>query len=284
MGKNPLGRGLASLLGEKGQEEIVNNTLVKDIPVAKILPNPFQPRRIFSEEEIQELAESISRSGLLQPLVVRQMRGKDNFELIAGERRLRAVKLLGWETVPAVVREVDVQEMALFALVENIQRKDISPIEEARTYRLLMEKFSLTQEEVARLVSKSRSRIANALRLLSLPEEVQEKIAKGEISFSQAREILSGNPDAEEIRRRAKMVASSKMTVREIRKEKDPFSCRVEETFQQLLGTKVRIEHNDRKKSGKIIIEYYSLADLDRIINLIREGRRQTNASSFGVN
>ncbi len=282
MGKRVLGRGLSELLGGVSPEDLVDAPLVRSIPIDKISPNPFQPRREFSEEEIQELADSISQVGLLQPLIVRQQRGAEGFELIAGERRWRALKLLGWETCPAVVREINDQEMALFALIENIQREDLSPIEEAQAYQLMIERFSLTQENLARLVGKSRSHIANLLRLLSLPPDVQEKVDKGLISFSQAKELLSGSPTPQEIRNRAETVLRERATVREIRqkRETDPFIKRVEETLQRLLGTKVILDHNSRKNRGRLILEYYSLSDLDRIMEILREGRRFINERS----
>ncbi len=289
MAKQALGRGLASLLGDSGtfQGEGVPNSLVRNISVEEVFPNPYQPREAFSDQEIQELADSISRSGLLQPIVVRRRKDASGFELVAGERRLRAVKSLGWESIPAVVRDVDTREMAVLALVENIQRQDVSPIEEARAYRRLMEEFSLSQEDVAKLVGKSRAKVANTLRLLSLPEDIQREISSGEVSFSQARELLTGRPAKEEIVRRYQVLKSKKATVREIKeevKQKDPFVLRLEETLQQLLGTKVSLQHNERKKQGKIVIEYYSLVDLDRVVDVIRRGRREINGGSTSSN
>jgi len=287
MGKKVLGRGLSELLGGATPDDLVSHSLVRNVPINKISPNPFQPRTDFSEEEIRELADSISRSGLLQPLVLRPRRDADGFELVAGERRLRALKLLGWEECPAIIRDIGDREVALLALVENVQREALSPIEEARAYKSLMEKFSLTQEDISHLIGKSRSYVANVLRLLSLPPEVQERVGRGEISFSQARELLSGKASPEEIRQQAEIVMREKVTVREIRRKRmvDPFIRRFEETLQALLGTKVVLEHNSRKNRGKLVIEYYSLEDLDRIMDILREGRRISNeGSSFGVN
>ncbi len=283
MSKSPLGRGLASLLGERQPDEVIDPALVKKIPVDKIVSNPFQPRENFSTQQIQELADSIAVSGLLQPIVVRRLRDRDKFELIAGERRWRAVKSLGWKTIPALVKEISDKEMALLALVENVQREDLSPIEEAKTYKLLMERFSLTQEALSKLIGKSRSHIANILRLLKLPKDVQKEINEGRLSFSQARELLSGGFQ-QDLHNRMKKVIEAKMTVRQIRKEKDPFSKRIEELFQEFLGTKVRLEHSDRKKSGRLIIEYYSLQDLDRLLEIVKQGRRSLNAGSISVN
>ena len=287
MGKKALGRGLSDLLGGSSPDDLVGHPLVRNVPIDRVSPNPFQPRTDFPEEEIRELADSISRSGLLQPLVLRQQRGTDKFELVAGERRLRALRLLGWEACPAVVRDVDDRDMALLAVIENVQRENLSPMEEARAYRALMEKFSLTQEELSRLIGKSRPYVANILRLLSLPPEVQEKVDQGAISFSQARELLSGSPSPEEIRHRAEAVVRERVTVREIRQKRivDPFVRRFEETLQTLLGTKVVLEHNSRKNRGKLVIEYYSLEDLDRIMDILRQGRGNNNErSGFGVN
>ncbi len=280
MAKRVLGRGLASLLGEMSGEEVSAGSITRSIPVEKIVPNPYQPRKTFPEEEISTLAESISRNGLLQPLVVRHNKDQDCFELIAGERRLRAIKRLGWDTCPALVREVEDRDMALLALVENLQREELSPIEEAEGYKAIMDKFGLSQEDLARLLGLSRSHIANILRLLTLPEDVKGQIAERKISFSQARELMSGSPSAEEIRRRAQLVVEKKVTVREITRQvkaPDPFVKRLEESLQILLGTKVLLDHNAKKNRGRLIIEYYSLADLDRLVDLLREGRRHSN-------
>ncbi len=280
MAKRVLGRGLASLLGEMSGDEVPAGSITRSIPVEKIVPNPYQPRKTFPEEEITSLAESISRNGLLQPLVVRHNREKDCFELIAGERRLRAIRRLGWDTCPALVREVEDRDMALLALVENLQREELSPIEEAEGYRAIMDRFGLSQEDLARLLGLSRSHIANVLRLLTLPEDVKSRIAEGKITFSQAREIMSGAPSPEEIRKRAELVVEKRVSVREIKREingPDPFVKRLEESLQVLLGTKVQLDHNAKKNRGRLIIEYYSLADLDRLVDMLREGRRHSN-------
>ncbi len=286
MKKSVLGRGLSSLLGEESLSDLGGN-LVKSIPISSIRPNPHQPRSSFDESTIKELARSIETSGLMQPIVVCFQRDKKGYILVSGERRLRAVKLLGWEYIPAMIREIEEKEMALLAVVENVQREDISPIDEARIYKRIIKEFSLSQDAVASLVGKSRSHVANMLRLLSLPEEVQEKVKKKALSFGQARELLSTRISDEERKHLAEEVVEQKITVKEISKKikpEDPFTKKIEEEMQAALGTKVKIEHNQVRKKGKIVIEYYSLEELDRIADILKKGRNGYEGSGFSVN
>ena len=188
MNKKRLGKGLDALLsksqGEKREHEI------KDIDIDKIKPNPFQPRDRFTEGALEELANSIAQKGVLQPVTVREVQ-YDNFELVTGERRWRAAKMAGLSTIPAIIRSFEDEEMMEVALIENLQREDLNPIEEAYAYQKMIEKFDITQKEVAERVSKSRSTVANTLRLLNLPPSVQEFVSRETISMGHARALLS---------------------------------------------------------------------------------------------
>lgn len=187
MNKKRLGKGLDALLS-KSQEEKREHE-IKDIDIDKIKPNPFQPRDRFTEETLEELANSIAQKGVLQPVTVREVQ-YDNFELVTGERRWRAAKMAGLNTIPAIIRTFEDEEMMEVALIENLQREDLNPIEEAYAYQKMIEKFDITQKEVAERVSKSRSTVANTLRLLNLPPSVQEIVSRETISMGHARALL----------------------------------------------------------------------------------------------
>ncbi len=197
--KSGLGRGLGALLGETALEvgEASNDAPPRTLPVDEVVPNPDQPRKTFDDDELDELADSIRKNGILQPLVVRERGG--SYQIIAGERRYQAAKRAGLEQVPVVVREVSDEEVLQLALIENLQRSDLNPLEAARGYRDLMEQNGLTQEEVGKILSKSRSAVANSLRLLDLPDEVQDMVARGELSAGHARAILSVSGDSARI-------------------------------------------------------------------------------------
>jgi len=191
--KSRLGKGLGALLGDNYLAAATEGFEVRSLPLASIVPNPYQPRREFRAEELEDLRKSIQENGLLQPIVVRPAAGigPDRFELVAGERRLRSVTALGWERVPAVIREVDDRTLLVLALVENLQREGLNPLEEAEGYRQLMEEFSLTQGEVAEAVGRSRPTIANALRLLKLPPSIRRLLDEGSLSMGHARALLA---------------------------------------------------------------------------------------------
>jgi ParB family transcriptional regulator, chromosome partitioning protein len=218
--KARLGKGLSALLGEyTGEAEPAPGGTVRNVLTSRIAANPFQPRREFTPEQLAELEESIRQSGLLQPLVVRPAptdaaEGAE-WELVAGERRLRAVRRLGWTEVPAVVRELDDRAMLVLAIVENVQRADLSPLEEAAAYRRLMDEFGFTQAEVAESVGRERSTVANLLRLLALPASVQRMVNQGELSMGHARALL-GLEDEREIADLARQAAVEGMTVRAV--------------------------------------------------------------------
>ena len=279
-----LGRGLEALLGPISREQAEASGALKELPVAQLRPNPYQPRTRIDEEALDELTASIEVSGLLQPVVVRPH--GSGYELIAGERRWRAVQRLGWPTIPAVVKEVGDQTLLTLALVENLQRNDLSPIDEADGYRRLMEQFAVPQGEVARLVGRNRSTVANLLRLLRLPADVREMVHTCALSEGHARALLAlENPEA--ISRLARQAVADGWSVREIeervrgegrpspaaRRKREtrtltPDARRVEEVLRKRLGTDVKV-HPRRRGRGFLTIQYYSNDDLSRLLELI---------------
>ncbi|MDI6605826.1 MAG: ParB/RepB/Spo0J family partition protein [Candidatus Omnitrophota bacterium] len=281
MERKALGKGLSALIPEK-EPEINQGIKIINVQTEKIKPNPFQPREDFESQSLEELAQSIKEKGVIQPLLVR--RKGDDYELIAGERRLRAANLLDMKEVPVLVRDVEDQESLELALIENIQRQDLNPIEEAHAYQYLIEKFNLTQEKIGQVLGKARVSITNILRLLRLPQEVQEELKKGRISFAHGRALLEID-DENYQRRLAQEVISRKLTVSELeslikmhrpraakrrigQSQREPYLAVLEETLQHLLATKVRI--SKRKKRGHILIEFYSQEDLERITHILR--------------
>jgi ParB family chromosome partitioning protein len=283
-----LGRGLEALLGPAARESVEDTSALRELPVTAISPNPFQPRREFDETALAELTASIEASGLLQPIVVRPVGSR--YELIAGERRWRAVQRLGWKTVPAVVREVDDQAALTLALIENLQRDDLSPIDTAIGYQQLMTEFGISQNEVARLVGRDRSTVANTLRLLKLPSNVQQLLQAGELSEGHARALLSLDSPAE-IARLAREAIEGGWSVRQteamvrggddsrprgrmFRKDAAPKASpsaearRIEDVLRKRLGTDVRLTAK-RRGRGQLSISYYSNDDLARILELI---------------
>ena len=260
-----------------------------EISVAVIAPNRFQPRREFDEAALEELRESIARHGILQPLSVRAV-GDGKYELIAGERRLRAARLAGHTTVPVVVRTASDAEMAEMALIENIQREDLNPIEEARAYEQLLTKFRLSQEELARRVARSRSAIANSVRLLRLAEEVQAFIANGVLSMGQTRPLLAleskilQREAAEYIQEHELSARGAEALVKRLLKDPnvlkkaaqpaktrtpDIFVREAEERLTRSLGTKVRIQESREQGKGRLEISYFSADDLERLLALL---------------
>lgn len=277
MSKKRLGKGLQALIPSIEDEK----QGVTEIKINRILPNPHQPRRDFDDEKLEELAASIREHGVIQPIIVRE--NGDMYELVAGERRWRAAKKLGHTTIPAIIKEYTDGEVMEIALIENLQREDLNPIEEAAAYKQLMEEFGLTQDELSKKIGKSRSLIANSIRLLNLPAEIQEFLEKGAITTGHARSLLSLDDKGMQMEL-AKRIIEEGLTVRDIEKivkkaavekdkktkkapeTKDPLLLDIEERLKMVLGTQVRIK-NGRNK-GKIEIEYYSGEDLERIIEI----------------
>lgn len=285
--KQRLGRGLEALLGPISREQAQASGALREISVAAISPNPFQPRRSFDDTALAELASSIDVSGLLQPIVVRPVGSR--FELIAGERRWRAVQRLGWSKVPAVVRELDDRTTLTLALIENLQRDDLTALDEAIGYQRLMGEFNVAQAEVARLVGKDRSTIANTLRLLKLPADVQELLQARTISEGHGRALLALE-DALEMGRVAREIVAHGWSVREVealvrgetpekargkmmkkpaaQKPASADARRVEDALRKRLGTDVRLTAK-RRGRGLLAISYYSNDDLARVLELI---------------
>lgn len=274
-----LGKGLEALLPQIGADDNVVSAKLDDLR-----PNPYQPRREFDEEKLRELANSIREHGIIQPIIVRKsFRG---YEIVAGERRWRAAKLVDLQEVPIVVKEFDDRQMTEIALIENLQREDLNSIEIAEAYNNIMQKFDLTQDELAKKVGQSRSHVANFLRLLNLPQEIREYVSRGTISMGHARAIL-GLEDKQQQILVAKKIIEDDLSVRVVEqmvnrltknvpretKKKKPENNRIiqqyEEKFRSSLGTAVKIHSG--KKRGKIEIEYYSMDDLERILSLLNE-------------
>ncbi len=285
MERKALGKGLSALIPDKPASQIGQKDEIIYVQSDLIRPNPFQPREDFDNASIEELAQSIKEKGIIQPLLVR--RKGDAYELIAGERRLRAAKSLNIKELPILVKDVQDRDSLELALIENIQRQGLNPIEEAHAYQHLMDKFELTQERISEALGKSRATIANTLRLLKLPHEIQQELKNGRISFGHARALLEIE-DLNLQRRLVQDVISKGLSVRElenllrIRRPRltkrrigvslrEPLVAAMEEQLQHSLGTKVRI--SKRKKRGHILIEFYSEEELSRIIKIIRGER-----------
>lgn len=314
--KGGLGKGLGAIFGEntspaveKAQEPA---SAAQDLLIKNIAANPYQPRCNFDEEKLQELAASIKEFGVVQPVVVRK-KGR-NYELVAGERRLRAATLAGLTKVPAIVKDYDDAKMMEIALIENIQRHDLNPIEEAQGLRRLMQEFKLTQEQTAEKVGRSRSAVTNILRLLNLPEQVQKQIINGVLTMGQAKQLL-GLPKPEQMCEVAEAIIangwSSRMTEEVVRKlkegkklkivrelieeeaknndnkekkpkreptENDIFCHDFEQRLVEFLGTKVKVVpklDEQGRQGGTIHIEYYSAEDLERIYEVLQQGRHE---------
>jgi len=276
-----LGRGLDALLPAL---DVHDDDKVVQIPLKELRTNPYQPRKHFSEDSIQELAASIREHGVIQPIIVRSvLRG---YEIIAGERRYRAAKLCELDTIPAVVREFTDRQVMEIALIENIQREDLNAIEIAQAYRGLMEQFNYTQEELSAKVGKSRSHIANFLRLLQLPEEIKEHVSRGTLSMGHARAI-AGMSDAKQQKELAENAIQQRWSVRQLEeaiqkraemssekkaktpnRRKDPYIDQIEEQLRNIYRTTVKVKHN--KTKGKIEFSYYTIDDLERLLQLLQ--------------
>jgi ParB family transcriptional regulator, chromosome partitioning protein len=284
-----LGRGLEALLGSATGLASSDDGALRSIPIGQISRNPFQPRHEFNVEELAELQESLKASGLLQPITVRRRPGKDGFELIAGERRLRAATKLGWKEIPAIIKEIDDRTLLTLALVENLQRSDLNPIEEAEGYDHLLQEFGLTQQQVADTVGKDRTTVANVLRLLQLPESVRKLLQEGHLTMGHAK-VLLGLEDPEKIATLAREIVKDGLTVREIEQRlrqvapartgkkagrprasdrQSPELKRIEERLRRFLQTDAAIKVGSRNR-GTLTIHFYSSDDLERVLELLR--------------
>lgn len=279
MQKKALGKGLGALF--EGVTKEAEAMRVLQIEVDRIIPNRYQPRRVFDPAGLQELTESIKQSGLLQPVILRR-RQDGQFELIAGERRWRASKAAGLKKIPGLIRDASDAQLLGLALIENIQREDLNPIEEARGFRRLNQEFQMKQEEIAHQVGKNRSTVSNALRLLGLPLEIQEEIGSGKLSSGHAKALLALTKTGDQVRL-ARQIKKKGLSVRDTEKWVKQFSqtsprkkavfrsfsavLDVEEKLKRHLGTQVRIA--SKLKGGTVQITYHDVSDLDRITGLI---------------
>jgi ParB family transcriptional regulator, chromosome partitioning protein len=289
MEKKALGRGLSALITPKDIDQAINanpqasdggpgKETILQIPISKIKTNKYQPRLDFNEEKLKELTNSIKEKGVVQPILVRK--SQNGYEIIAGERRLRAVKALGQETVPAIVKDVADVDMLELALIENIQREELNPMEEAHAFHKFMSDFSFTQDKIAQVLGKDRSTVANILRLLNLPGKIQNFLSQGAITTGHAKALLGLQVESSQlkvcdiivekglsVRETENLISRKAQTSRKVDQKKDPQISDMETSLRQALGTQVKITHG--KKRGKIQIEYYSANDLNRITDLI---------------
>ena len=277
MQKKVLGRGLSALMPEKPVE---SGAKVVNLKIADIKESELQPRQEASPAKMAELKASIKEKGVIQPVLVRSAKG--GYELIAGERRMRAAKELGFTQLPAIIKDVDDAEVLQLALIENIQREELNPLEEAQAYQQLITQFGFTQEKIGQMVGKNPSSISNTLRLLKLPQEIQAALRKGMISMGHARTILGLKGFAEQDRifqrtmaqqlsvRELEVLVSKRVTTGRRKRSlaRDAHIVALEEQLQRALGTKVRITAG--RKRGKIVLEYYTNSDLERITNLLK--------------
>jgi ParB family chromosome partitioning protein len=284
MERKALGKGISALIPEKTTEEKQEKIIYA--PIDQIKPNPLQPREDFDLQNMEDLIQSIKEKGVIQPILVR--RQGDSYELIAGERRLRAANALNLKEIPVIIKDVQDRDSLELSLIENIQRQELNPIEEARAFQYLIDKFGVTQEKLSEVLGKSRVSVTNTLRLLKLPKEIQDEMKKGRISFAHGRALLEVE-DVNQQRRLAHEIIANGLSVRElesllktyrpkISKRRmrvsapvEPYIAVLEEELQHILATKIRI--SKQKKRGRIVIEFYSQQDLERIASRIKGGK-----------
>lgn len=282
-----LGRGLSALMADVGPEQQAAPRKAEiHIPVERVHPNPDQPRRAFNDDALAELASSIKEKGIIQPLIVRPLANQpDNFEIVAGERRWRAAQIAQLHEVPVIVRSFDDTEVLEIAIIENIQRADLNPVDEAAGYRQLMDKFGHTQDQMSKALGKSRSHIANLLRLLNLPDDVQRMLVDGQLSAGHARALV-GHPFASAL---ARQIVENGLSVREAEKlakqdtnkdnstpkpqkaraDKDADTLQIEAELAANLGMKVTIDHSSDGEGGKMVLNYRSLDQLDDLLRAL---------------
>lgn len=282
-----LGRGIEALFEENSIDDSEDLEEVKEIQLSAIRVNPYQPRRTFDQTALRELAASIKKSGVFQPIILRQPDPQvKRYELVAGERRFRASKLAGQKTIPAIIRKMSDEQMLEVAVLENLQREDLTPLEEAQAYQTLMDKLSLTQAQVAQRLGKSRPYIANYLRLLGLPQTIKDALNGGTLSMGQARTIL-GLKDKKQLTALANRAIKESLTVRQLeeivtkmngtekkrvqrkKKRKPVYIREAEDQLQSKFGTKVALAQGRKQGTGKIEIPYRSADDLTRILDLL---------------
>ncbi len=272
-----LGRGIGNFLASSEQiREVIEdeNSKLRDVEIEKIIPNPDQPRKKFEEKEIQELSKSIEKYGIIQPLLLRE--DEDKYVIIAGERRFRAAKMAGLKTVPAIIKNISEDVSDRISIIENIQRRDLNPVEEAMSYRHILDAQNMTQKELADEIGKSRQYVGNTIRLLNLDPRVLKLLENGDISTSHGKNLLSIKDKDEQYKKALKIVKETlpvnenKKKTKTYDKKLDLFKEKVRDDLTSKLGTKVMFK--ERGKKGKIEIEYYSEEDLSRIVDIILEG------------
>lgn len=280
-----LGRGIDALFQESKEEQQPDEQVV-ELEISEIRPNPYQPRKTFNEEALEELAKSIKKSGVFQPIIVRKSSVK-GYEIIAGERRYRASKLAKKTEIPAIIREFNEEQMMEVAVLENLQREDLTSLEEAEAYNTLMEKLNLTQTQVSERLGKSRPYIANYLRLLGLPGKVKLMLQDGSLSMGQARTLLAVK-DEQKLIELAEKTVKEGLTVRQLeqlvaqingkkpkkaKKQANPYELYIKQTenlLQEKFGTKVAVKSNAKSGKGKIEIDYLSIDDFNRIMDILK--------------
>ncbi|MFH1479540.1 MAG: ParB/RepB/Spo0J family partition protein [Candidatus Omnitrophota bacterium] len=288
MEKRVLGRGLGALIPERSsidKERILESKInqgIANVPIDKIKANKYQPRGEFDKKALEDLANSIREKGVIQPVLIRAK--QDEYELIAGERRFRAAQILNLKEIPAIIKDVSDLDSFEISIIENVQREDLNPIDQAKAYKRLVDEFSMTQEKIADTIGKDRATVANILRLLKLPQKIQEYVSRGTISMGHARAILGLSDPKEQMRLCTKLVKNDlsvrdaeryakKLGVSTVKKQSsvDPNLVSLEEHLREVLGTKVKILRS--KKGGKIEIEFYSDSELEKIISLLKSNR-----------
>ena len=276
MERKVLGKGLEALIPKKIEQRNSDNEF-DNLPLLKIKLGKYQPRQKIEPAELKELSQSIKEKGFIQPIVVRKAE-EGNFEVVAGARRFQVANLLGLSEIPALIKELDDKETFMIAIAENLQRKDLNPLEEALAFKRLMEEFGLSYEEIGNFLGKDKTSVINTVRLLKLPGDIRDALSRRLLTSTQARTILALENENDQ-RKLFGQILKEGLSVREIerrvrksspraRRPQDPFVNDIEEKFQRAIGTKVRI-NNRKNNCGKIIIEYYSLGDLERIIKHI---------------
>lgn len=277
MQRKVLGKGLDALIPKKTAAILPREFIY--LPLSKVRPARHQPRQEMAEKELEELALSIKEKGFIQPIVVRQIKEGD-YEVVAGERRYYAAKSLGLKEIPTLVKNLDDKNAFIVAIVENLQRMDLNPLEEAQAFKRLIDEFNFSLDDIGKFISKDKTTVVNTLRLLKLPESIKKALREGIISRSQARTILSverlqdqeklfhqilkGGLSVRDIEKKARATSRKKKTI-------DPFILKAEDELQKILGTKVKIS-NKKNNRGKIVVEYYNLKDLERITDRLKKG------------
>jgi ParB family chromosome partitioning protein len=288
--KPALGKGLSALIPQKekdrdkGKEtERDKSREILDLNIKKIIPNEYQPRRIFNDNALNDLVASIKENGIIQPVIVRKT-SDGSYELIAGERRWRAAKMGGLKSIPAIIKDAAPVKALELALIENIQREDLNPLETAEAFQRLIKDFKLTHDDLSRRVGKDRATVSNYLRILKLPSEIKKLIAEGALSIGHAkallqienqrvqidiaRKIIQSGLSVREVERLSKKVAALGSSAPKQKPARDPQIASLEEKLIQSLGTKVRLIHKSNKR-GRLEIEYYSLEELDRLLDIL---------------